>query len=202
VTGEVDENLFTYTPSKEAKEYKSLENYYESVAGVVGEHPMLGKPAPAFQAEMLDGKEIAAKEFAGKVVVLDFWATWCAPCIAAMPILKEVTDQYADKEVVFLAVNTGEQSKDIEEFLKAQKLDVNVVLDPDGKIADAFVTEALPQTVVIGKSGAIESVHVGFLGEDALKQRLKDELDVLCAGGRIGSVEAEATAEEATAENN
>jgi thiol-disulfide isomerase/thioredoxin len=193
MTGEVDEKLFTYTPSKDAKEYKSLEDYYESVAGVVGEHPLLGKPAPAFQTEMLDGSKLNAKDLAGKVVVLDFWATWCAPCVAAMPILKGITDEYADKDVVFLAINTGEERKEIEEFLQTQKIDVNVALDPDGKIADAFVTEALPQTVVIGKSGEIESVHIGFLGDDALKQRLKDELDVLCAGGKIGSLDTEAT---------
>ena len=200
VSGEVDEKLFTYTPSEEAKEYKSLEDYYDSVAGVVEEHPLLGKPAPSFETETLDGNKLATKDFAGKVVVLDFWATWCTPCIAAMPILKEVTDQYADRDVVFLAVNTGEKRQEIEDFLKTQKLDVTVVLDPDGKIADSFVTDALPQTVVIGKNGAIETVHVGFLGEEAVKQRLKDELEVLCAGGRIGSVDAEAVAEEVAAE--
>ena len=128
VTGEVDENLFTYTPSKDAKEYKSLEDYYESVAGVVGEHPLLGKPAPEFVTETLDGKKFSSKDFAGKVVVLDFWATWCCACVAAMPILKEVTDQFADEGVVFLAINTGEEKKEIEDFLKAQKLDVNVAL--------------------------------------------------------------------------
>ncbi len=191
VTGKVDESLFTYTPSKDAKEYASLEAYYESVAGVVDEHPLLGESAPPFETETLGGKALSGKDLAGKVVVLDFWATWCAPCVASMPVLKEITDEFAEKDVVFLAINTGEEKEKIEEFLKKQKLDVDVLLDPEGKVADAFVVDAIPQTIVMGKDGTIESVHVGFLSDEALKQRLTDELDVLCAGGKIGSVEAD-----------
>ena len=193
VTGEVDKSLFSYTPSKDAKEYKSLEEYYESIAGVVGEHPLLGKPAPAFKTTTLAGEEFDSTELHDKVVVLDFWATWCAPCIAVMPTLKEVTDEYADKDVVFLALNTGEQKQQIETFLKEKDLDLSVLLDLEGKVADAFAADAIPQTIVIGKSGLIESVHIGFPGAEALKRRLKDELDVLCVGGKIGSVSPQAT---------
>ncbi len=74
-----------------------------------------------------------------------------------------------------------------------------MLLDPEGKIADGFAADAIPQTIVIGKSGAIESVHIGFAGAEALKQRLVDELNVLCVGGKIGSIPAEAT-EQAKAE--
>ena len=192
VTGEVDKSLFVYKPPKDAKEYESLEDYYESVAGVVGEHPLLGKPAPQFKAVTLTGEDFDSNSLAGKVVVLDFWATWCTPCLAALPILREVTDEFAEKDVVLLALNTGEEKDKIETFLKDKKLDLkNVLLDPDGKIADDFATDAIPQTIVIGKSGAIESVHVGFNGAEALKQRLTDELDVLVIGGKIGSVPQE-----------
>lgn len=200
VTGEVNQDLFVYKPSKDAKEYESLEDYYESVAGVVGEHPLLGKPAPRFKTTTLAGEAFDSKSLADKVVVLDFWATWCTPCLAALPILQEVTDEFADKDVVLLALNTGEEKEKVEAFLKDEKLDLkNVLLDSHGKIADGFAADAIPQTIVIGKSGAIESVHVGFAGAEALKQRLLDELNVLCIGGKIGSVLTEAT-EEAKAE--
>jgi thiol-disulfide isomerase/thioredoxin len=196
VTGEVDEGLFVYASSKDATEYESLEDYYETIAGVAGEHPLLGQPAPPLKTETLAGKKLDLKTLAGKVVVLDFWATWCTPCIAAIPILKEVTDEFADKDVVLLALNTGEEKEQIEEFLKEHELDVEVLLDPDGKIADAFVADAIPLSIVIGKSGEIESIHVGFPGEEALKQRLRDELEVLAVGGKIGSIAADAAEKE------
>jgi thiol-disulfide isomerase/thioredoxin/outer membrane lipoprotein-sorting protein len=192
VTGEVDESLFSYTPPEDATEYESLADYYETIAGVVGQHPLLGQPAPPLKTKTLGGEKFALEKLAGKVVVLDFWATWCTPCIAAIPILKEVTDEFADKDVVLLALNTGEKKEKIQEFLKEHELDVEVLLDPDGKIADAFQADAIPLTIVIGKTAEIESVHVGFPGVEALQQRLKDELEVLALGGRIGSIPAEA----------
>lgn len=192
VTGEVDDSLFVYTPPKDAKEYESLEDYYEAIAGVVEEHPLLGQPAPPLKTETLAGKKIVLKKLAGKVVVLDFWATWCTPCVAAIPALKEVCDEFADKDVVLLALNTGEGKDEIAEFLKEHELDVEVLLDPDGKIADAFQADAIPLTMVIGKTSEVESVHVGFPGAQSLQQRLKDELEVLTLGGRIGSISSEA----------
>lgn len=195
VSGDVSQDLFVYTPTKDAKEYDSLEDYYESVAGVVGEHPLLGKPAPRFKTKTLAGEDFDSKSLADKVVVLDFWATWCTPCLAALPILQEVTNDFADKDVVLLAVNTGEEQEKIEAFLQDQELELaNVLLDPQGKIADGYAADAIPQTIVIGKSGAVESVHIGFAGADALKQRLVDELEVLTIGGRIGSVPADQAA--------
>ncbi len=121
VTGEVNQDLFVYQPSKDAKEYESLEDYYESVAGVVGEHPLLGKPAPQFKTKTLAGEDFESKSLADKVVVLDFWATWCTPCLAALPILQEVTDEFAEKDVVLLALNTGEEKEKIEVVPEGQK---------------------------------------------------------------------------------
>ncbi|MFK8111841.1 MAG: redoxin domain-containing protein [Rubripirellula sp.] len=193
VSGEVEDSLFVYKPAKDAKEFKSLEDYYGSIAGVAEEHPMIGKKAPRFRARRLDGKVFDSKDFAGKAVVLDFWATWCSPCVAALPIIKGVVKEFNARDVIFVALNTGEDKEEIEAFLKEHDLDLNVLLDPEGKIADAFFADAIPQTVLIGKTGAVESVHVGFAGEELLKQRLKDELDVLAIGGLIGSASGEAT---------
>jgi thiol-disulfide isomerase/thioredoxin len=190
VTGEVDESLFTYKPPKDAKEYASIEEYYQSIAGVMGDHPLLGKEIPEFQAKTLSGEPINVESFRGKVVVLDFWATWCAPCVASLPTIKQVTDEYADKDVVFYAVNTGEQAGEVEQFLKQNELELKVILDPQGEVASTFVAEAIPQTLIVGKDGVVESTHIGFVGEDALRQRLKDELDVLTLGGKIASAQS------------
>lgn len=187
MTGDVDESLFAFEPAKDAAEYKSLDDYFQSIAGVVGDHPLLGKPIPQFVSESTSGKKIDSKSFDGHVVILDFWASWCAPCLAAMPVIKKVADEFADRGVLFMAVNTGEELEDINAFLKERELQLEVLLDSDGKIADSFAVDAIPQTIVIGKNGVIESVHVGFDGEEPLKKRLTDELEVLIIGGQIGS---------------
>ncbi|EMI19688.1 alkyl hydroperoxide reductase/ Thiol specific antioxidant/ Mal allergen [Rhodopirellula maiorica SM1] len=197
MSGEVSNALFAFRPAKDATEYESLDDYLQSVAGAVAEHPLLGKKAPSFIGERLSEQPVSLEGLKDKVIVLDFWATWCAPCVAAMPVLQEVTSEFADKDVVFLAVNVGEDLELVKSFLEKQDIDLDVVLDPGGKISDAFRADAIPQTVVVGKSGVIESVHMGFPGADELRQRLTDELSVLSVGGHIESAPPAADAEPA-----
>lgn len=188
VTGEVDPEIFRFQPTEQTTEYSSLQEYYESIAGVVEEHPLLGKPAPDFELQSVKGESVRLNSLEDKVVVLDFWATWCAPCVASMPLMQKITDEFKQKDVVFLAVNAGETKEEVEAFLDEQEWKVTVLLDTDGKVSDAFKADAIPQSIVLGKDGMIESVHVGFLGEEALTQRLTEELEILSIGGRIGSV--------------
>lgn len=187
VTGKIDDKLFEFSPPASAKEYKSLDDYYQQVAGAIAEHELLGKQAPAFAAQTLDGKAVDSKQLKGKVAVIDFWATWCVPCAEVVPVLKEVTDKFADKDVVLLAVNVGEDPALIKGYLKELKWDVTAVIDKELKISKAYAAEAIPLTMVIGKSGHVESVHVGFPGPEALQKRLSEELEVLTAGGRIAT---------------
>ena len=186
MSGKVEESLFRFTPPADATKYDSLEHYYASIANEVKEHPLLGKQAPPFAGVTLDEQEVSSKKLAGKVIVLDFWATWCEPCLTAMPIMAEAAKEYED-DVVFLAVNIGEEPSHVQGFFSEQDWDVEVLCDPKGKIAEAFSAGAIPLTLVIGKSGKVESAHIGFAGPDALRQRLKDELEVLSVGGRIAS---------------
>ncbi|QDT03550.1 Thiol-disulfide oxidoreductase ResA [Rubripirellula lacrimiformis] len=187
MSGDVDAALFAFTPADDATQYESLDDYFQSIAGATKEHPLLGQTAPRFLAITSEGKNFNSQSLKGRVIVLDFWATWCTPCVAAMPVIKKVTDRFADQGVVMVAVNTGQEREEVIEFLKEQKLKLNVVLDPEGKIADGFVVDAIPQTILIGKDGIIEAVHVGFDGDADLETRLTDELEVLSIGGKLGS---------------
>ena len=191
VGGEVDDALFQFQPPEKAVKYDSMDAYYQSLAGVTTEHPLLGKPAPRLVAKTLDGRPVNSSDAKDKVVVLDFWATWCEPCLAAVPVIKDVTKSYRD-DVVFYAVNVGEEAKTIKRFVDENEWDLAVLVDPDESIAEAFRADALPQTVIIGADGVIESVHVGFAGVEGLRQRLTDELDVLTVGGKIASANGEA----------
>jgi len=187
ITGEVPDTLFSFEPSEDAVEYESLEDYAQSIAGAVAEHPMLGEQAPDFEATTLQGETVTLEDLKDKVVVIDFWATWCAPCIAALPIIQTVSEDYQDKDVVFLPLNVDEAEEKVKAFIAEQDWDIDPIMDAGGKISESYKADAIPQTVVIGKTGVIESVHLGFAGEEELTKRLTDELEVLSAGGRIAS---------------
>lgn len=143
-------------------------------------HKLLGQQAPAFDTTDLDGHPLKSASLAGKVVMLDFWATWCGPCVQALPKVGETATKYKDKGVVFYAVNQGEEASIIKEFLAAQKLSVPVAMDVDGKLGAAYGVEGIPQTVIIDKNGKVQVVHVGA-GPDIGNELVKD-LDAVLAG--------------------
>jgi len=157
------------------KDFELVTNLFASAA-----ERMVGKPAPAFELPTLAGSPFKLSDQAGKIVVLDFWATWCGPCVAALPKINETTAKYKEKGVVFQAVNQGEEASIIKEFMAAQKLEVPVILDLEGKVGTLFKVEGIPQTVIIDKSGKIQVVHVG--AGPAIGEQLAKELDELLAG--------------------
>ncbi|WDQ19029.1 redoxin domain-containing protein [Rhodopirellula sp. P2] len=187
VIGEVDEKLFQYTPPREAVEYESLEDFQQQSSEELAEHPLLGESVPDFELKLLDGSTVRKEDLKGKVFVLDFWATWCGPCLQAMPVLAETTKAFADKGVQFYAVNVGESSALVKGFVGEQDWDVPVASDPKGDLIDLFSAKSIPLTLLIAPSGVVEAVHQGYPGAQALKQQFTDELEVLVQGGRIAS---------------
>ncbi len=144
-------------------------------------YQLVGSPAPDFQLELLDGGKVDLASHKGKdVVILDFWATWCDPCRRAMPTIAEVARQYKDKGVVFYAVNIGEDAETIRQALSADQLEITVAMDVEGQVGELYKANAIPQTVLIGKDGTVEVVHIG--ASEDLKERLSTELDALVAG--------------------
>jgi thiol-disulfide isomerase/thioredoxin len=166
---------FVFTPPEGAKE------------GVTGggaqpeKHPLVGKPAPALSLSLLGGGTLDLASHTGKdVVILDFWATWCQPCVQALPTLSEMAADYKDKGVRFFAVNQREGADLLQDFLNEEKLSLTVALDPEGQGGELYEAHALPQTVIIGKDGIVQAVHVGLLSN--LKQQLQGELNTLLSG--------------------
>lgn len=189
VSGKLKDNLFTFKPTGDATEYESLQDYFQKIAGANGVHPLLGQPAPSFQTQTVDGRQLSSEALKGRVVVVDFWTTTCKACLAGMPTIKKVADRFANNGVVLLEINTGQSEREIKSFMEDSGIKMNFLMDETGKIADGFVADAIPQTVVIGKDGLVESVHLGFAGDEALEERLTDELRVLTQGGRIASAD-------------
>jgi thiol-disulfide isomerase/thioredoxin len=142
------------------------------------QHVLVGQKAPLFSASLLDeGRFDLAEVLGSKVVILDFWATWCGPCREALPTLSEVATEFADRGVAFYAVDLDETPAQVKAFLEQAGLELNVVLDEDNRVAMLYKAEAIPQTVIIDRQGTVRYVHVGTSPD--LRQRLTRELTEL-----------------------
>jgi len=174
---DLPDETFKFTPPAGAREL----DLAALAPPPAGPKQLLGKPAPAFKLSLLDGGEADLSAHKGKnIVVLDFWASWCGPCRRAMPVVVEVADSYKKKGVVLYAVNVQEKPAAIRKFLKDTGLKVTVALDKNGAVAGLFRVRGIPQTVIIGKDGTVQAVHVGALPD--LKERLTRELKTLAEG--------------------
>lgn len=144
----------------------------QAAAGIDGtDSELVGTSPKDFSMKLLDGSEFKLSEAKGDIVILDFWATWCGPCVRALPDYLEVMKELDSKNVRFIAVNQEEKEARIKGFLESKKLKMTVGLDPESKIGDIFGVESIPQTVIIGPDGKIEWLHVGYKTgvADALK---------------------------------
>ena len=127
------------------------------------------KPVPALQLTDLSGKVWRLADLRGKVVLLNFWASWCEPCRAEMPSLQRLADQH-QQDLVVLAVNLKESTQTVQQFVQRTALTLPVLPDPQGVTARAWGVTVFPSTVLIDAQGKVRSVVQGELdwtGPDA-----------------------------------
>ncbi|MFO1032056.1 MAG: TlpA disulfide reductase family protein [Planctomycetota bacterium] len=139
----------------------------QPVAAGEAAHPSVGKAAPDVTLTLLDDTTVRLADLKGKVVVLDFWATWCGPCVAGLPKIAEVTKKLADRGVVFYALNLDQTHRMVRRHLRSSKLDVTVSV-VEQPIVEAFGVSGVPHTVVIDGAGVIRMVHVGYSPGDEM----------------------------------
>lgn len=145
----------------------------------------INKPAPQFELAWLDGSRLSSNDLAGKVVVLDFWATWCGPCQAEFPEFQKLFEKYKDNPGVSLvAVNSswrGDTPKKAKDFLESKEYDFSAAYDDGGQVTQRFNVTGIPTTFILDKKGVIRSTQVGFDSSKDYVGQMSSQIDNLLA---------------------
>jgi thiol-disulfide isomerase/thioredoxin len=142
---------------------------------------LIGKKAPDVTLPMADGTKIKLSSLKDRLVVLDFWATWCPPCVMSLPIFAKASQPFKSKGVVFIAVNKGESLQTAKDYLRTNHIDATLAADQDGRVGSAFNVEGIPCTIFIGRDGFIKGVHVG-IRPTGLAEGFTEDLNKFIAG--------------------
>ena len=150
----------TLTPSALSNELPSLE---------------IGGPAPPFALEGLDGSEVSLAALDGKVVVLNFWASWCQPCRLEMPDFQKAWEEHRDQGVVFVGIAVDDLASEASRFAQQVGVTYPLALDATGDVARAYALRGLPSTYFIDRQGKLVSKLVGLANQGALRIFLRGQ---------------------------
>jgi peroxiredoxin len=134
-------------------------------------------PAIDFTLEKLGGGKVKLSDFKDKVVILNFWATWCGPCRVEMPSMQSLYDQIKDQDVVMLAVDSQETPEVVDEFIKEFKYTFPVLLDTSGSATAQYSIQAIPTTYIIDRNGRVVAGKAG--SHDWSNPAVRKGLDLL-----------------------
>lgn len=137
--------------------------------------PVIGEEAPSFELELLDGGRTDLSTHRGRPVIVNFWASWCAPCREEIPDLIEAWREHSDKGLVILAVNLTDQErrKDIGRFAGELGIPFPILLDQRGKVRELYELVSVPTTVFIDSAGIVRGLHPGPITRGALDRGLE-----------------------------
>ena len=127
----------------------------------------VGQPAPQFTLPSLQQDQpVSLQKFNGKVVYLDFWASWCAPCRTSFPLLNKLHQKLKGQGFEVVAINLDEDKAKAEAFLKEIPVEFTILRDAKGEWSDKYVVESMPTSFIIDKQGVIQNIHKGFTSDD------------------------------------
>jgi cytochrome c biogenesis protein CcmG/thiol:disulfide interchange protein DsbE len=150
--------------------------------------PLLGRPATPFSLTLFDGGRFQLAEHGDRVVVVNFWASWCIPCREEAPVLEAAWQAYRDRGVVVVGVNVQDSEPAARVFIETFGLTFPNGPDPGGRIAIDYGVYGIPETFVIGRDGRIGYKHIGLVGAPTLEARVQEALQGIAAHreGRSG----------------
>jgi len=133
-----------------------------------------GEPAPRFRARTLSGESYTNESVKGKVVLLQFWTTWCPYCRREQPLVDDLQKEFSGKGLVVLAIDVGESKKTVKRYLADHPRSCSIVLNEDTNLAAMYAANAYPIYVVIDKDGNISGTQRGAAGERGLRRLLRE----------------------------
>ncbi len=137
-----------------------------------GKPPSLGERFPSLATFGLEGRLPDLGQ--AKVVIVDFWASWCGPCKASFPIYEELRRQYGDRGLVIVAVSVDQDRKAMEKFVAHQNPGFAIVRDADQKLVQAVAPPTMPTSFVLDAQGVVRAVHHGFHGEKTQREYVEE----------------------------
>jgi peroxiredoxin/outer membrane lipoprotein-sorting protein len=157
--------IFSFDPANtRAKERRELQR----AAPVIS----IGTLAPEFTLRNINGEAVRLRDLRGKIVVLDFWATWCSPCRLSMPMLELLSRQFKDKGIVVLSID-DEDPKEQSAFLTKFGYTFPSLVDPAGKVKTLYNVEGIPTTILVDREGKIKTYDVGTATYESLSESLQ-----------------------------
>jgi thiol-disulfide isomerase/thioredoxin len=214
-TRDLPAGTFTYQPPQGFSKVESLAGAEQAEKYPVNE--LVGKPAPSFTLTVLDGpgktRTLSKSDLAGKVVMIDFWATWCGPCLMELPEVQKLIEAYArdKKEVVIVALSQDREPEElaevrklVEKTLAEKKIALTgtpvglIGLDPSQSVGEAFAVTAYPTVVLLDAKGVVQAAHVGIPnGEiEGVVRVLGKSIDTLLEGKPLAPKAEEAAVAE------
>ena len=134
-----------------------------------------GQLAPDFVLTDLNGKQVSLADYAGKKVLVNFWATWCPPCRIEMPHMQKFYDDYKEKDVVILGVNLTPTEKNMDvvnDFVQEQQLSFPIMLDQEGEVTQAYKVVAYPTTYILDADGVIREKFQGAINYEVMEKAI------------------------------
>ena len=181
INEEIPAERFTFKPG----EYDKQVPEFDPPTPQEYQRKLIGRPAPEFAGEDMKGNPIKLSDFKGRVVLLDFWATWCGPCLMSLPGIQRLAERFDAQPVTILGI-AGDQpgSEDrVNKFIEDRKLTYTHVNDFEGDISEMYRVTGIPHVVLIDKQGKVAAIHNGYTpGQDALLAR---QIELLLQGKPI-----------------
>lgn len=144
---------------------------FGALLSVTASAQQIGKPAPVFDLPSTTTPNLRLADLKGRVVLVDFWASWCAPCKQSFPWMNDMQAKYGPKGLTIIGVNVDRKREDADRFLAGTPAKFAVAYDTTGKVAQSYQPQGMPTSFLIGADGVVRNVHVGFREGD------RDELE-------------------------
>ena len=149
-----------------------------TAASIAAAATAVGSPAPDFTLRVLDGPNLRLQEQRGKVVLVNFWATWCGPCRKEMPHLNRIADKYRSSGLVLLGINVDDDARNAADLAAKLGVKFPVLFDTDKKVSKLYDLNSMPSTLVIDRNGRVRYLHRGYQDgyEDLYDKQIRDLL--------------------------